>query len=265
MTQFHLRANSLQSGGAVQKPLHVEQSVWQSAQYRGCHYATFAPLHYEPNYAYPLIIWLHGPRNDERQLLQLMPFVSMRNYVSIAPRGPHYAYEEGAYEEGLSCQGLACDADVSVVETAIFNCLEVAKARFHIASDRVFLAGYNSGGTMAFRIGLRYPHRFAGLVSLGGPFPSSHAPLARLNEARTLPLLLSCGCYSTLYPTEKACDHVRLLHAAGLKDATLRHYECGDELVSAMLHDMNIWIMDRITGVISDDVQNLTSYPSDRN
>ncbi len=49
--------------------------------------ATFAPMHYAPGYAYPLIVWLHGPGGDERQLLRIMPLVSMRNHVGVAPRG----------------------------------------------------------------------------------------------------------------------------------------------------------------------------------
>ena len=50
-------------------------------------YTLFAPLHYEPGYSYPLIVWLHGHGNDERQLVRIMPLVSMRNYVAVAPRG----------------------------------------------------------------------------------------------------------------------------------------------------------------------------------
>ena len=46
----------------------------------------FVPLHYEPNYAYPLIVWLHGAQDDERQLKRVMPFISLRNYVAVAPR-----------------------------------------------------------------------------------------------------------------------------------------------------------------------------------
>ena len=48
-------------------------------------HATFGPQHYEPQYAYPLIVWLHGRGDDERQLLRVMPHVSMRNYVAVAP------------------------------------------------------------------------------------------------------------------------------------------------------------------------------------
>src|SRR5436190_20982679 len=50
-------------------------------------YATFAPIHYEERYAYPLLVWLHGNASSERELRQVIPLVSMRNYVAIAPRG----------------------------------------------------------------------------------------------------------------------------------------------------------------------------------
>src|SRR5690349_8769366 len=50
-------------------------------------HALFAPLHYEAGYAYPLVVWLHGPRDNEHQLKRIMPNVSMRNFVAVAPRG----------------------------------------------------------------------------------------------------------------------------------------------------------------------------------
>ena len=50
-------------------------------------HALFAPIHYEPGYAYPLIVWLHGCGGDERQLRQLMPLLSLRNYLAVARAG----------------------------------------------------------------------------------------------------------------------------------------------------------------------------------
>ena len=47
----------------------------------------FTPLHYERNYAYPLLIWLHGKGGNEHHLRQVMPKISMRNYAAVAPRG----------------------------------------------------------------------------------------------------------------------------------------------------------------------------------
>ena len=55
---------------------------------RAAPHATFAPMHYEPNYAYPLLVWLHGYASNEHELRQVMPQVSMRNYVAVAREAP---------------------------------------------------------------------------------------------------------------------------------------------------------------------------------
>src|SRR5688572_11135042 len=37
------------------------------------------PENYEPNYPYPLILWLHGAGGDERDVLDVLPKISMQN------------------------------------------------------------------------------------------------------------------------------------------------------------------------------------------
>ena len=64
----------------------IEEGLFSSSAQDTIH-ASFAPQHYESGYSYPLLVWLHGPGCDERQLLRIMPQISMRNYVAIAPRG----------------------------------------------------------------------------------------------------------------------------------------------------------------------------------
>jgi len=41
---------------------------------------------------------------------------------------------------------------------------------------------------------------------------------------------------------------MRLFHVAGLS-VTFRQYPCKEDVDVQMLHDMDIWMMDRITGV----------------
>src|SRR5210317_946248 len=65
----------------------VDSALFSRSVEDGSH-AFFAPLHYEPKYSYPLMVWLHGPgHDDERQLVRIMPMISMRNYAAAAPRG----------------------------------------------------------------------------------------------------------------------------------------------------------------------------------
>src|SRR5436309_12831588 len=55
-----------------------------------------APVHYERNYSYPLLVWLHDDGGSERELKRIMPLVSLRNYVSLAVRGTRTS--RGGYE-----------------------------------------------------------------------------------------------------------------------------------------------------------------------
>jgi phospholipase/carboxylesterase len=60
------------------------------------------------------------------------------------------------------------------------------------------------------------------------------------------------GRDSTEYPLARVCEELRLLHAAGIS-VTLRQYPCGDELTTQMLHDLDVWLMEQVTGVVGDE------------
>ena len=195
-------------------------------------------MHYERNYAYPLLVWLHGPKNDERQLIRVMPVISMQNFVGIAPRGTAIA-DDGT--PGYDwCQS---DEHIQQAEHRIFDSIEVAARNFHVARNKIFLAGFDTGGTMALRVALRHPRHFAGIASFCGRFPAGHSPLEHLVEARRLPLLLAVGRYSEAYPSDEVCQNLRLLHTAGMS-LMLRQYPSGHELTPQMLGDLNRWIME---------------------
>jgi len=206
-------------------------------------HSLFAPMHYEPGYAYPLLVWLHGSGMDERQLQRVMPLISMRNYVAVSPRGTQKRPGNAAgYGWGFSEQ------DIVSSEQRVFDCVEAAMEKFNVAPHRIFLAGFQCGGTVAFHIGLRYPDRFAGILSVGGPFPREGTPLASLRQIRDLPLFIAQGRESPRYPVQRTCSDLRLFHAAGL-NVTLRQYPGGDELGNQMLHDIDVWTMELVTGV----------------
>ncbi len=204
--------------------------------------ACFAPVHYEPKYGYPLLVWLHGPGNNERQLVRVMPLVSMQNHVAVAPRGLRVAGAGGVAE----VLGWPRDPDhIQAAEQRVWDSIEAARRKFHVAGDRVFLAGFDCGGTMAFRIALNHPDRFAGVISLGGAFPSGQTPFGQWTRARRLAVLLAVGRDGEAYPPERVCEDLRLFHAAGIS-ITLRQYPCGHTLSEQMLSDVNRWIMNEI-------------------
>lgn len=223
-------------------PFQVDSAVCTKGSLDFAH-TLFAPLHYTAGYAYPLIVWLHGRGSDERQLQRIMPMVSMQNFVAVAPQGLNLG---DATATGAECRGWTqADEHIQQAEHRVFESIELAEHKFHISARRIFLTGFDCGGTMALRLAMSHPNRFAGVISLCGAFPTGGAPLGNLIAARRLGLLLATGRCSDTYPATQVCEDLRLLHTAGLS-VTLRQYPCGHELQPQMLADVNRWIMEQI-------------------
>jgi phospholipase/carboxylesterase len=221
----------------------VDQATLSTGSFDFPH-TLFAPLHYEGGYAYPLIVWLHGRGADQRQLQRIMPQVSMRNYVAVAPCGGNIA---GPEQSSIDCYGwLQTDDHIRLAEQRVFDCIELAAQKLNISRKRIFVAGFDCGGTMALRLAMSHPDRFAGVISLCGQFPTGGKPFGNLIAARRLGIFLATGRVSQEYPAEKVCDDLRLLHTAGLS-VTLRQYPCGHELPRQVLADIDRWIIDQIT------------------
>jgi phospholipase/carboxylesterase len=212
----------------------------------GLPHATFAPMHYEADYAYPLLVWLHGTASNEHELRQVMPLVSMRNYVAIAPRG---AWTDPRHRG--RCGWRQTSETIEAAELQIAECVALAERRFNINAARIFLVGHGSGGTMALRVAWNEPGRYAGVVAMNGPLPTCLSPLRRVNELRRVPCFLATSRDSRAYPANRVCRDLRLLHAAGCTVA-LRQYPGGDGLTSKMLSDLDHWLMELVCGATQD-------------
>jgi phospholipase/carboxylesterase len=201
----------------------------------------FGPERYEPRYNYPLFVWLHSCHSSEGELENVMPALSMQNYVGCAPRGPIPSDRGcGRFQWGKSSTASA------VAEEIVFSTIEAAVEQFSIDPKRIFLGGFGSGATMALRLALRYSQQFAGVVAICGKFPNEDRSLARLEQARRLPIMWLYGEHSETCSIDDVCETLPLLHSASLA-ADIRQYPCGDELLTNMLSDTNAWLMEQIT------------------
>lgn len=205
-------------------------------------FSLFVPLHYEKNYAYPLVIWLHSDGKSANQVQDVMLDLSMRNYVAIAPQSPH----------GDAKRGFFWDQDwdtVEQAESAVLSAIDIASRRCNINPNRIFIAGMGSGGTMAFRLGLARPDRFAGILSIHGPLPSDQSPLRDWSRCRNLPVYWTHGRETNGFDQELLCRQLRLLHIAGF-NVNLRQYAQVESTFGQMMSDMNRWIMEMISTTI---------------
>jgi phospholipase/carboxylesterase len=194
----------------------------------------FTPLAYEPGYDYPLLVWLPGHGKEEPpkrfDLARTMARVSLRNFVAIQPLPA------------------ADDPATLGWDDLVFRSIDRVRERLSIHRRRVFLVGRGSGGTEAFRIACRHPDAFAGVVSIGGPFPLDEGLFARIAEVRRLPMLLCCRQGGADDVRAAHVDRtLRLFHAAGASLA-MRIYPGRNDLARGVLADVNRWVMDEVCG-----------------
>ena len=199
----------------------------------------FTPLGHEPGYDYPLLVWLPEPpqaatRKKAFELGKVMQRVSLRNFVAVQPViGLHESPTTGLPAIGL--------------DEAVWRSIERVRDRIAIHPDRIFLVGQGRGGSNAFRIACRHPREFAGVISLGGPFPLEESLFSQLADVRRLPMLYCCRRSSVLEQAAHTDRTLRLFHAAGAALA-MRIYPGSNDLSKSVLADMNRWVMDEVCG-----------------
>jgi phospholipase/carboxylesterase len=219
----------------------------------------FVPRSYEPGYAYPLIVWLHSDSSSEMELDGVMESLSTQNFVAIAPRGNVNARgSERRFQWGQTL------TDCAAAEDLVWESVHAAMSSLSIHPDRVFLAGFGGGATMAQWIGLKYPEQLAGVVSLSGAFPRAARALSNWKKARNLEVLFSQCEGSTVCSHDEMARAVKIAFQAGLNFRFVQNRcqsACGksanvscfgasqaDELHESMLAVANRFMMGIVTG-----------------
>jgi phospholipase/carboxylesterase len=206
---------------------------------------TFLPTGYEPNYAYPLLVFFHGHGGSEEQILRLAPRLSRRNYICVGLRGLHILEPRPDGRPAFAWDSHAgLDA---ILEDYVFQAVEQTRRNYHVHSERIFLAGVCEGASLAYRLGLQFPERFAGVISLNGSLPRQRGPLFRLPQARQLRVLIGHGIANARVPLGSAREDHRALYIAGLP-VRMHTYPATHRLHPDMLRDINRWIMEMCNG-----------------
>jgi phospholipase/carboxylesterase len=200
---------------------------------------TFLPVGYEPRYAYPLLVFLHGDGGNEEQIMRLAPRLSRRNFISIGLRGPVCTGPRSSGHLGYSWGDAA---DVGSIEDYLTSAVQQTRLQYHIHSERIYLAGYSEGAAMAYRLGLSLCDKVAGVISLNGHMPRQDRPLLRLPQVRSLRGFIAHGIANSVVPFSMARADYRLLYSAGL-NVEMHKYPTNHRLHPDMLRDLNRWII----------------------
>lgn len=180
----------------------------------------YRPDHYEPNYAYPLLVWLTGDEMPGMSLRSLMRHVSERN-----------------------CFGLAVRPGAGLLAESIFEAVTTLRRQYHIHSERIYLAGQAEQAALALDLGLARPEWFAGIVALSPDLGGKLARLARFDDVHGKRIFL--GTSETSPKMDEARRTRRLLWTAGMSVHAVTY----DSLAGAeagILRDINRWMIEAI-------------------
>jgi len=207
--------------------------------------ATFVPEYYEPNYAYPILIWLHDDGGSERDLLRIMPEISNRNYFGFALRGP-LSCASGGYRWSQLAD------DVIALENELFAQVGHLQRKYNLHSERIFIGGQGAGGALAMRLNLRRPEWFAGVVSISGRAPQMTKPLAKYRQLPGKRALLAGSLRQAASERLEQSQLGRLLHTAGVTVSS-RLYETSDMLHRDVIRDIDRWMMQECYRTVAVD------------
>lgn len=196
--------------------------------------AVFVPEGYEPNYAYPLVVWFHDAGQDERLLQRLMPHVSDRNAVGLALRGEQVR-GGGGFAWPHAARGPRLTELAAAIRELRHHC--------HIHTERVILAGQGTGAAVAAELFFARPEWFGGLAMFDPPCDALAVDLTPREDLAGKPVLLDLPLRHLGRGREGAS---RL--AASRLDVTFRHTRSAGLGPEALRH-LNRWLMAAVCGV----------------
>jgi phospholipase/carboxylesterase len=184
--------------------------------------------------ARPLMVMLHG-LGDSIEGYRWLPEVMglpWLNYLLVnAPDEYYGGYSWFDYPDNLV-------PGVQRSRKLLFELIDDLRRR-GFPAEQITFGGFSQGSLLAVEIGLRYPHRFAGIVGISGWICEPEKLLQELSPmAMQQRLLATHGLFDPLIPFAKARAQIQLLKAAGLRiewhEFKKEHTIAGEEEMSVV-------------------------------
>jgi phospholipase/carboxylesterase len=193
----------------------------------------------------PLLLLLHGYGSNEEDLIGLAPQLDPR-LVCISARAP-YSLDVGGFawfniEWGP--EGVRFDFNQALLSLEqLFSLLELLRQEHQ--PERVVVAGFSQGASMALATALRMPHAIAGVAALSGVCGPEILP-ADPESVRGLPVLMTHGRQDEVIPLAQAHTSRDLLQTLPV-ELQYCEYDMGHAINQACLEDLHVWLGERLS------------------
>ena len=174
------------------------------------------------------VIWLHGLGADGNDFVPIIPELKLSGCPGIrfvfpsAPSMPvtvNGGYVMPAWYDiiGRNLMDQEDAAGIQKSAAAIVELIE-KEASLGIAYDKIVLAGFSQGCAMALHIGLRFPHKLAGIIALSGYLPLAMSANTEKHSANSdTPIFMAHGTYDSVVTLDRAQASHTMLESMGYR------------------------------------------------
>ena len=161
------------------------------------------------------VIWLHGLGADGNDFVPIIPELRLEGCPGIrfvfpsAPSMPvtvNGGYVMPAWYDIVG-RNLMDQEDATGIHRSATSIVELIEreASRGIAHDNIVLAGFSQGCAMVLHIGLRFPHKLAGIIALSGYLPLAMSLITEKHSAnQNTPIFMGHGMYDSVVVPERA-------------------------------------------------------------
>ncbi len=198
------------------------------------------------------VIWMHGLGADGHDFESLVPALQLPEILPIRFVFPHAPVMPVTINMGMEMRAwfdiVAIDINAPQDEKGIRESQEAIKQLISrenergIPSDRIILAGFSQGGSMALQTGLRYHDKLAGIMALSTFLPLADSLIQEASSVnRRLPIFMAHGTVDPVVPFQFAkysCEHLKELgYPVDWHTYPMQHSTCYEEV-----EDISKWI-----------------------
>jgi phospholipase/carboxylesterase len=200
------------------------------------------------------VIWLHGLGADGHDFESIVPSLHLTaeaNTHFIFPNAPIQAVTINNHMKmrawfdilAISLEEHTVDIAGIYQSAALVAPLIQKEIDKGIAPERIMLAGFSQGGSIALHVGLRYPQKLAGILALSTYLPTINQLSGEGSAAdKTTPVLMAHGILDAVIAIEAGKLTYNRLAALGYKiewhDYLMEHSVCPEEIahISAFMN-----------------------------
>ena len=208
------------------------------------------PLEYKINYPknepkdVSIIFLLHGYGANMADLFLLHQFFP-ENFITISLQAPiSLGHQSWAWSkiDFSDINTILNPIDSQNGNKLIIDSIDKIANNLSVKPNKIYLAGFSQGASLALYCGLKNPNKFQGVISLCGYFNKKHMSDIADDNFSGLNILVCNSVFDHLIPIELGRNTKNLLKSLGV-NLKYNEYDSGHGISNECLNDFIGWII----------------------